>query len=379
MSEPLKPEEVVKFGDQVRKIWGWLKKFLKRSPAIIAVAILSYGIFGCDFVRGGIRIINSIPIPEPTEPTPFPTVIPTPTSVATGTPVYTPTPIPTIIPTVKPTATLASCATKPSSEPVSLTVCGPGRELIGVAYNGKELCSVIAGEGNNRTSFRLNYGITKQGMQVVEVNGKVLQWNPDRGFTDGDGRYFPDGVNIYTHPEGDTAPYTWGGYVVPVYCSDAVTPVPTATPKPNTGPVKPPILILFKVQGYNSPKKYNCHNPEDGPQFYTGKVCEKDSTMIFCDPDDQSKCGPCDTDHQDNWNTYCHKRDWDDPRGPMVNVTGARDWWKSDENPFQTKVHFEPGQSFMICIRPYNDVQTADGIHIPVRGTAASCVTETYH
>lgn len=106
MSEPLKPEEVVKFGDQVRKIFGWIKKFLKRSPAIITVAILSYGTISCEFLRVVVRTVNTIPIPEPDKaPTPFPTIVPTATPVATGTPVHTPTPIPTIVPTVNPTAT----------------------------------------------------------------------------------------------------------------------------------------------------------------------------------------------------------------------------------------------------------------------------------
>lgn len=265
MSEPLKPEEVVKFGDQVRKIFGWIKKLLKRAPAIIAVAILSYGTFGCDFVRGGIRIINSIPIPEPTEPTPFPTVIPTSTPVATSTPVYTPTPIPTAVATVTPTPVIVGCA----------------------------------------------------GNEFLDVRDSKCKLKP--------------------------------------------------------------VLVLFKVQGYNPNRPYNCHNPADGPRFYTGKVCVKDSTRIFCDPQNMGRCGPCDSDHADSWNSFCHQRDYDDPRGPYRNVEGAESWWEDSDNPYYTNVQFKPGQPFTICIRPYKDDHTSDGIYLPVHGTASSCVTETYH
>lgn len=266
MSEPLKPEEVVKFGDQVRKIFGWIKKFLKRSPAIIAVAILSYGTISCEFLRVVVRTVNTIPIPEPDKtPTPFPTIIPTATPVATGTPVHTPTPIPTAVATVTPTPVVVGCASN----------------------------------------------------EFLDVRDGKCKLKP--------------------------------------------------------------VLVLFKVQGFNPTKKYNCHNPEDGPKFYTGKVCVKDSTRIFCDPNNMSNCGPCDEDHGSYWNTFCHQRDWDDPRGPSRNVEGAEDFWTDSDNPYYTNVHFKPGQAFTICIRPYNDDHTSDGIHLPIHGPAASCVTETYH
>lgn len=99
--------------------------------------------------------------------------------------------------------------------------------------------------------------------------------------------------------------------------------------------------------------------------------------MIFCDPNNQSLCGPCDTDHLDNWNTFCGKRDWDDPRGADFTINGAGAE-KDSDNPFYTNVTFSPARKFTLCIKPFSDVHTADGIRIPVRGSAESCVTETY-
>ncbi len=164
--------------------------------------------------------------------------------------------------------------------------------------------------------------------------------------------------------------------IVPTATPTAI-PVATVTPTPVTVG-QTPVLVLFKVQGFNPTKKYNCSNPEDGPKFQNDHICIKDSTEILADPNDLSKSGPCDEEHPINWNSYCNRRDYDDPRGPHRNVTGARSFNVNGDNPFKTDVHFELGVPFTICIRPEADIHTADGINIPVHGTAASCVTETY-
>lgn len=250
MSEPLKPEEVVKFGDQLRKLFGWMKKFFKRNAAVITVCILPLTVYGCQFAVKLVRIVNSIPIPEP-NPTAEPTSFPTPE--VTATPTRTPNVVFTPTPTIAPTPTLA-----------------------------------------------------------------------------------PEVKNY-------------------------------------------PIIGFQKIQGYN-PKPdqpYNCHNPEDGPKFQEKNICLKDTTRYLCDPNNPGNCGPCDTDHMDNWNTFCLGQDYD-PR--KIRFTVKNGTAVPTDNPSQYEVHFTPGVAFTACASalPYGEDETTDGLKLQQKGNTETCVTEKY-
>lgn len=138
-----------------------------------------------------------------------------------------------------------------------------------------------------------------------------------------------------------------------------------------------PLLVLFKVQGFNPSSSYNCSNPEDSPKFRNQKLCIKDSTEIFCD-DEKKVCSSCDPGHAQSWNTFCQQMEWDDPRGPKRTVEGADRWNVNADNPFKTDVYFIPGKPFTICTEPYPDAH-ANGVSLRVDRPAKSCVTETYH
>lgn len=165
-------------------------------------------------------------------------------------------------------------------------------------------------------------------------------------------------------------------------------PTPTSTPSPaataTPGPVatatpgvESPVLVMFKLQGFNPNRPYNCHNPEDGPKFQNQHICVKDSTEIFCNADG-SKCGPCDTDHMDNYTTFCNNQDWDIVGGPHIHSISGATAEKDGDNPFYTNVHFTPGVSFTLCIRAPESPKTVSGQPVRVQGTAQTCVTEKY-
>ena len=149
------------------------------------------------------------------------------------------------------------------------------------------------------------------------------------------------------------------------------TPDPTPTPTASPAPVVHPTLFKWKVSNH-------CSNPHDGPRFQVHHICEVDSTQLFFDGEHLNEGGPCDTDHPKNYFSFCNGQDYDDPRGPLVTVTGAESFTKSDENPHKTVVVFIPGQAFQICTRPFDDAQTRLGIRFPVRHPAEHCETHSY-
>lgn len=366
MSEPLKPEEVVKFGDQMRKLFGWVKKLFggaKKTATIIAICILPLVLTACETVRAIVRVVNSIPIPEPnprpTEiPTPFPNPIPTSTPTRTPNVVYTPTPSP--VPTVTPTP---FCIPRPSNEPVGLNFCTktdielPFRDEI--THSGA-LCGLNYGVGNANTAWRLGYGLAKQGMRVAIVNGKRLQFNEGRGYTDKLGRYFPDGMNIYVHPEGESAPYTWGGYLVPPFCEDQPSiPVPTATP----GPINASCEPVVNLEHFMAPGDH-CHQWDwDGNQI----KCLVDSTIRPI----------CDMYHMENWNTFCgqrfHDPDYEHPIGEQNwSLNGSEGsvhfHGPNKKNYAQMWIKGNPGAFVNVTVCIKSDAVTPDGCKITRRG-----------
>lgn len=222
---------------------------------------------------GQVDVIPRPPVvtePTPASPTPNPT--PTPPSVPspglttpTATPTHapTPTPGPTVTPAPVPpdvTPTPAPCNAPPPPPETPVSLAFPGRCPRGfepLAFEGESgfeertstkpaghvLCAAISqqrGDGfRGSTAHKLGEGIARGGMLLVNVGGKYLQ-KQDLGCTDAYGRYFPDCVNLYQHDEGPTAPYTWGGYSLPMECPATPTPTvagptPTRAPTPITG------------------------------------------------------------------------------------------------------------------------------------------------
>lgn len=221
------------------------------------VLALAVTLPACAFSGWGVDVTVRPPVvTEPTpspEPTPAPSATPSPTpETATPTlspaPVQTATPTPAVTPTasVPPTPTPGTCVPKPGTEPVTLIyrgACPRFMEPLDFAGEGNVpasgACAVKAGEENRRTAWRLGYGLGRQGMLLEQFGAVWLQHDPGRGCTDAYGRHFPDCKTLYEHPEGETAPYTWGGYVVPTFCGTEPTPTPTGgptpTPLPTTG------------------------------------------------------------------------------------------------------------------------------------------------
>lgn len=144
------------------------------------------------------------------------------------------------------------------------------------------------------------------------------------------------------------------------------TPAWSAIPRSPTAQ-DPPLLVLWRAGD-------KCHNPKNGPKYQNG-LCLVDSTPWFRDPahpEDREHDSSCDIEHI-GWLTFCNQQNWLDSRGPERSVTGSHGrWWVDDENPAWTWVEFEPGQSFMLCTKPYADVNF-NGIPIPTLGPAQQC------
>ena len=296
------------------------------------------------------------PAPRPTpDGTPAATPTPSPAPVQTATPGPTPTPAP-------PAPTPGTCVPKPGSEPVTLIyrgACPRYMEPLDFAGEGNVpasgACAVKAGEENRRTAWRLGYGLGRQGMLLEQFGAVWLQHDPGRGCTDAYGRHFPDCKTLYEHPEGETAPYTWGGYVVPTFCGTEPTPTPTPLPTAQPG---------------------DCRAVESTPHWMApGNKCHAfrmDGGEVRCLVD--STIRPiCDTDHRENWDTLCGRRthdpDFSRPDGSMEwFVSGADDLGPSDENSAQRWIRGAPGAevSVTVCI-PANK-RTPDGCLIIRRG-----------
>lgn len=169
------------------------------------------------------------------------------------------------------------------------------------------------------------------------------------------------------------------------------TSTPTATPSPSSSPsptpiqggIKKPVVAFWKVGGLHQDiSQYRCQNPQDGPKFQNGNICNVGSTTyLTCNPEvepgcDQKQQGPCDPDHQ---NTFCYGRfDWDDARGPLVIVDGAQDFEVDPENSYNTLVHFYPGKAFRICTAARLDYHTSDGIYLEALPNTQTCTEHRY-
>lgn len=247
------------------------------------------------------------PRPEPTlTPTALPTASPTPLP---SLPTPSPTSLPTLAPTLTPTPEPPPCVPTPSSDPVSLRQaghCRRGYEPVQF-QDDPTLCVIKAGEGDKRTSWLMGYGLFRQGMELSNMRGALVQ-KQDRGCTDADGRFYPGCGNLYSHPEGPSAPYTFGGYTVPDYCG-APTPTPAATPTP--GPVShscvPVEAIDHWLVGAGGPHAWH---PLAGGRVHV--VVDTTVRPI------------CDEEHPDNWNTFCGQQSHD-PAGYNT-AAGAQEW-----------------------------------------------------
>lgn len=368
--------------------------------AIVLLAIISAGCTAAKIgtavgiLGAGVRIIGGLPsVPPPpcVEPNHVwsdeakgcvpvtPTVAPTATS-SPGAPIPTPTltpppPLPTSTPgavTPAPPPTLpppaAGCAIDPGPEPVSIRQvprCMRGYEPLDF-QDDPTLCGVKAGSGDSRTAWRLGYGVFRQNLTLAMVHGNLLQYDEGRGYVDATGRYFPDGIHLYEHPEGPTAPYSHGGYVVPAYCS-AATPAPTpgATPLPGTSDECARAISMnahFLVGGGG------CHAASPTGD---GRVkCVLDSTLRpICDPE-----------HQDNWNdpNLCgrcsHDPDYNSPAGAQIwTIDGAEDRGPNPNNSAQRIIVGRPRAQVLVTICPAKPViAAATGTELPIRGDGCS-------
>lgn len=166
------------------------------------------------------------------------------------------------------------------------------------------------------------------------------------------------------------------------------TPIPTSTPEitptPTSTPnVKKPVVAFWKVGGLHQPiEQYRCQNPQDGPKFQNQNICNVGSTTYHtCNPEVEPGCdqriqGPCDPDHP---NSFCYGRlDWDDYRGPVVDVRGAEKFEPDPDNAYNTLVTFIPGQVFTICTRARADYHTPDGIYLETLPNTETCTQHRY-
>lgn len=247
-------------------------------------------------------------------PTPHPTATPasSATPLPTALPTFTaapPTPIPTLTPVPTAPPEPPACVPAPSEDPVSLRQaggCRRGYEPVQF-QDDPTLCVIKAGEGNKRTSWLMGYGLFRQGMELANMRGALVQ-KQDRGCTDAHGRFYPGCGSLYTHPEGFSAPYTFGGYTVPEYCG-AATPTPVATPTPLPG--GPSCAAVEAIEhwlvGAGGPHAWH---PVAGGRVHV--VVDTTVRPI------------CDEEHPDNWNTFCGQQSHD-PAGYNT-AAGAQDW-----------------------------------------------------
>lgn len=385
---------------EVAKAGGWLArniptiikwfKFLKakkKEAKLVVLVALASSTLACGLIDWS--NLPNIPLPPvrvTSTPTVQPTVEPTqvPTATASPQPGFTPTPTNTPIP--EPTEP-PSCLAKPSAEPVSIKQtprCSRGFEPLAF-QDDPTLCAVKAGEGNERTSWRLGYGLYNQGMKLVMVGNKLLQFNEGRGYTDALGRYYPDGVNLYQHPEGYEAPWTWGGYKVPEFCAEA-TPTPLPIPGvPTPTPFYPPMQPKdFKLNFVNGCQELHYRKEQNG------QICgECDSTYRFIGTlkSGERYGNTCNKDHwicakyncpnispeeqEQHRKTYelCAGREWDDPvKGSVLRVEGANSSTQDDENPYKHWVCVNPGVELRIQACAPANPMTEDGLAIPVNG-----------
>lgn len=180
------------------------------------------------------------------------------------------------------------------------------------------------------------------------------------------------------------------------------TPVPTPTPTPtSTGWV----TRLIRVNGFAG-----C-NPYGGP----GRTrCHGDRTFWFTMPDRDllsvevncqisaarnpnivgylqkclrfdsagTPCGgapACDQDHLscERVRIGCNGKNWDDPRGSVLKVTGQIQCTEAD-NHYGFDCVGTPNSQYLICAHPFSDAHTEDGTPILVQGTGEFCQAGTF-
>jgi len=152
----------------------------------------------------------------------------------------------------------------PPDTPVSLVRmggCPRGFEQAAIAGAPGPVCTARAG-CSVCTAADGSTWVAKPARKVVEdianasagnfrqaPNGGWYVFDWSRGWWDAYARYFPDPdgsngpVSLYVHPEGWTAPYSWGLAALPLTeCPPTPTPAPTVGPTPPTAPGQCPPL-----------------------------------------------------------------------------------------------------------------------------------------
>jgi hypothetical protein len=342
----------------------------------LLLLLLAVGLIAC----GGINLpdcqknpCKCLPPGSCTTPTPpAPEVTPTPTPVPTSTVAPTATPAPTAQPTStatpSPSPEPTNCVPRPGPEPVSLKQaprCRRGFEPLHF-QDDPTLCGLAQGEGDHRTAWRLGNGIFKQGMALVMMRGALVQ-KQELGCTDALGRWYPGCGDLYSHPEGPTAPYTWGGYPVPLFCEDTPTPTPGPSPTPPPGDTAECARAIA----------INQHNLVGGGGAHAWHPIDGGLVRVVADTTWRPICDP---EHADNWNdpNICgkcsHDPDYDSPAGAQLwTVDGAEDRGPNPGNSAQRIIWGRPGATVRITICPANPViAAATGTVLPIKGDGCS-------
>lgn len=319
---------------------------------------------------------SSTPTPRPTvTPAPSPTHGPAPTATPTST--TAPTATPTAVPTAAPPCFEAP---PPPSVPVSLAFpgssCPRGFERIesDASVSGSVLCVVksqcdrdgSAGcrEPSGRTvvrpAWKLGYDLNA-GHRVLQRFGDAwLAFDGGRGCTDAYGRHFPESggcQNLYVHPEGPTAPWSYNGFALPLLCPDPI-PAPTPDPPPTTASCE----AVERVEHFMAPGDH-CHAWN---KMADGRIrCLVDSTVRPI----------CDLDHMYNWVGVCGRRfhdpDYSSPDGAQDwIIEGAEDDGPNQNNYAQRHIVGRPGASVRVTVCLKSDAVTPDGCRITPRGQA---------
>lgn len=333
-----------------------------------------------------------------------------PTPTPTRTPTATPTPIaPTDIPITTPTPTPAPTPEDPEACVDMLGVpsqavpvfsdnawpCRPGR---------REVLSPRREDGNlpERRGCVRNWVCAdgKQDFQPARVIARALHFGgingvhaclpgegPGLGFICDAGRYGQEGYgrNIFDDlsivpagPDDEGEPWRRAGICAPVRCTPPPTPAPSPqpTPIPNASCAPVEAIDHWIVGGGG------CHAWHP---ISDGRVrCVLDSTIRPI----------CDTDHMDNWNSFCGRRThdpaYDTYNGQQVwRIEGAEDWGPNkcdDQHPDTPSPDCNSAQRVIVgpaggkvkvtvCLR--DNAKTYDGCRIPLR--ADHCNTTEWH
>jgi len=368
---------------------------MKNRQATVLVLILTLGGLSCTWLTNHLPDVLPRPTPSPvltpTEtPTSVPTatsIIPSPTSTSTIAPTATEI-LPRVTSTNTPTPTpISQCYSpwadswdSPEARRFTRPPCKFNEKPVDTLGNG--LVCVTTWEcldGNNNFSpsaLIASDWLRDQHCDRNEPGATCMYFDPTimlgrtNGCVDNLGarQINCDTGTLFFLPTPEPSGRQPGPWERNSRCRPKTCVIPTMTPTPTIAPtstpasITPPTLLRWKVGN-------NCHRidkvNEQGRVSDNGRLaCLRDTTMLFV----MTCFSPvCDSTHMDTCHSQaCSGRSWDDIRGAIY--TSNVDMVVNPSNPFQVWQFGSPGEELKLKACPFPDLQSEDGISIPIQG-----------